>query len=120
MRVRSLPDGAAYQLLTDLRTHVSHSVQAEKRFGISMYTHILSWHLRADRVLEREPGDAAARSHRAYAQRKRGDHAAAVADYSAALAVAPAAVRLYNNRGLRQTVAQSMGGAPRCRSPALV
>ncbi len=54
-------------------------------------------------MLESDPGDAAARSHRAYAHRKRGDHAAAVADYSAALAAAPAAVRLYNNRGLRQT-----------------
>lgn len=73
------------------------------------------------RVLEGEPEDTAARSHRAYAYRKLARYAEAVADYTVALAgsnlgdkanqagntlgdkanqaAAPDTVRLYNNRG---------------------
>jgi len=73
------------------------------------------------RVLEGEPGDTAARSHRAYAYRKLARYAEAVADYTVALAAAPDAVRLYNNRGAaldhcrRRALATSLCTSPlRC------
>ena len=77
------------------------------------------------RVLEDEPGDLAARSHRAYSFRKLQDYPAAVADYTVALAGqrrGPADVRLYNNRGAlddlgcRSLLALEIQ-CPRCRAP---
>ena len=68
----------------------------------------------SSRVVEYEPTDAVARSHRAYAYRKMGDYSAAVADYDAALATAPTAVRLYSNRGLYPTLLLPMLLRRRC------
>ena len=74
------------------------------------------------RVLEDEPGDTAARSHRAYALRRLDNYAAAVSDYSVALAAAPTAMRLYNARGnvCSQIIAMSRIAFVQCmHAPAL-